>query len=438
MQNRYKDKPVAPVEQKVQMAVDAAHLLSEWLDTITIELVRRGVLEPYSITAQFEEMVIHKLQAIGSKNKLTYGIVSDELDKLGEPVTIVDQYIEENNPTRKRFLTTQSNTSATQDKPSKVAIELQRRPSINTSKADQTIFYIYAFTVITLIGILILYDIFSPVTNTRIIGMGTYKARNFPLNIVIPLSLIFIGVEFYSGLNGTTFVNPEHYQVYRYLFSNSLIIYSVTRIILGSEVFLTIPRDTYNYSLQWSPILIFTITVQLTIFIRDHAPSLVPIPKPQVSLIRFLTPAYLLTGLAFIFVFIAYLIIFQDYPNYTNSLDSTTVRQSYWAFFIALALGLISIAIDTERKYKISYRRLIFVLFIPYAFLIRFVEPRDGFIMQYGPPEYNPLFPVIFFIWIALYIILILNIFENRITTELKNWRQKYQSELNKYKNYQK
>lgn len=103
-QEQYNNSSTGNLEKKIPLAADAAHLLADYLDAITIEFVRKGVIEPYTRTSEIEEIILHELEVKGSSTKMTYDFVKQHLESWGTPQQVVTRQIEKHDLLVKHFL----------------------------------------------------------------------------------------------------------------------------------------------------------------------------------------------------------------------------------------------------------------------------------------------------------------------------------------------
>lgn len=368
LQDLYKDKPVVNgVDEKVHLAADSAHYISEYLNTITIELVREGVLDPYVITSQFEEEIIRRLQEVAADGKITLDVVQAEIDEMGTPDQVVLDYIEENEPVRRPLLVAPVSQGIPKTQIDTTPAQLTRRSANVREGIPKTLVYggFVTLVIFNVIGIIATADgIYGP--SSRINDAFVWYI------MVFVLSTGFVIGEILSGLKEVTVIEPSHYNILRWLYFNSLLALGIMNLIANIEMVL---RSRTATAFRDASILLW-ITLSIVfvaIVVRDFAPAMAPVQPKWKSLVRFLTPSYLIMGLAVVSFGAGYFILTRTSRNVDNW-NYLEVQYAHMFMLVGGLIALISTFFDSRGKYPVSPRKLLFTLFFALAYYARVIN----------------------------------------------------------------
>lgn len=440
MQEKYKDKgKITP--KSIPLAADAAHLLSEYLDSLTIQLVISGLDEPYRITKEYEEMFVQELQKRAGSAKLTYEVVSSMFEQYGTPTQVVKKYIEEHNPKLIEIVPKIKSLSRkrSRSKPRKILLTISfvlifmlTFISLLTSEIDffivallMTIIVITARTLeilkndwaafdlvlarkmyltisIALIFILSFVSIFSFVPN------GT---RIYPEPLITAL-FIFIIAEILTGLFDNPF-QDEHYEILRQS--------SIFFLTLESMIFSWAGFDIGTYEAifdQWGIILLAWSSMMIIVFIKDHTDFLKTTNSNPKPLARFILPSYLAFGISLVLGSISLLLdANRNYPN----------EGEFTLFMFAFFFAALSLVLEIRKKYPLSLKKFGYTLFLFFMLPIYFFSYQEerhyefGFDLEFMANTESIILSLS--LWVITVVFLIPILFRSQIKEQLQAFR---------------
>jgi len=215
LQKKYKNKGRIQLKS-VPLAEDAAHLLADYLDSLSIELVRQGVAEPYRIARDYEEILVQELQQRGTTSKLTYEVIQEVLDSYGSPADVVEQYIQDNQPQRFKYIQTKVPTEEVQEE-DEVEDQFQSEPKTGFLRFGQVLIYAVFIGTISLL-------------------FQSLFMNDNQYNLIIAGLLVIVSfIDIITGRIWDTLINPRHYQTAMRIIKLELIIITVSNILLGES-----------------------------------------------------------------------------------------------------------------------------------------------------------------------------------------------------------
>jgi len=325
LQERYRDRSREIKPAHVPLAADAAHLLSDYLDMVCIELMKRGITEPYRITREFEEIFAQELQQLGTKHKLTYDATSRMLERYGTPRSVVEKYITEQQPTTHAYLQEQVVMENTGEK----------------NEVSEDTGHLWK-------GIIALVLIAMILAEAEYIINQSFPSHHIQL-VFLPslptLAIVFVIIELITGLAGDTGISPQHYQnlreTIRFLFSFLVLEHLLLSSSMTPNMILWFRYGNQGMFVIWA--LIYGIGL-----IKDRTNLLQSTGQPK-PVIRFILPSYLLLafsyGLALVFL---------------RAVDTHEIETIYFSTVTSLLLvgSATSMAMDIPRKYPLSYKKI--------------------------------------------------------------------------------
>jgi len=377
LQERYRNKRGEINPETVPLAADSAHLLTEYLDSISVELVRRGVGEPYRITREFEEIFVQELQQLGSKYKLTYDITSKMLEGYGTPRSVVDAYINEHQPKIHQLLAREptQKTRKTMEKPEKAVWQ--------------------GLVWLILAGTIIAQAIMSIMILNRSVYVGEL-IMSYPF-----FCLGFIYLEIISGLMKKTWIEEKYYRILR-----ETIRFLFTFFVLETLWVLTAKQQSWEGYGTW---LIVSWGIVYGIgWLRDHSELLWGSDTKNKPIARFLLPSYILLGIAYVGG-LWYL--------------SNNFYRDVGIAVLFMGLAALSLLMDIRRRYPLSFKKIGYTSLFTLLPLMGFRYFDEVFTVTVG--------------WLVVFGLLVVLLFRAEIKTQLGEYQRQISSDLEGYREQQ-
>ena len=390
LQAKYRDKQ-KELKPSVPLAADSAHLLTEYLDSISVEFVKQGVMEPYRITHEFEEILVGELQQQGSKNKLTYDVTSKVLEKYGSPQQVVVKYIKENKPSLHPILVSPSTDEVS-------------RPTLHKPTTTQD--YVLEFTV----WLVLLYTLVFEIVILLFVVMLDLRWDNYVIETI--LLVPFVLLEIVSGWKGTK-IEKKYYHTIRETIRFMVSSYT----LIGIMWFVNIRRFSWIIPTLLPVGLVYGIGL-----LKDHTDIFMTTTPKEKPIARFILPSYIFLSLSYLLS----LVVLNS-----NNIGHDFYTEFYikrinpgWIIFVII-LVVFALLMDYERKYPFSFKKLGYS-FMFYFFIYFAYSYRVGYQYNYNyvvMTDVNSMFNLIIVFTLMLAIVVPM-LFREEIKTQLEAYRQ--------------
>lgn len=408
-----------PIEHKIPLAADAAHLITEYLNTLNLEFIRLKVATPYQLTQQFEESILEQLERMGTGAKLGIDEVETVLERLKDPRTAAKAYVEDSSPEL-----IEEHNSLT--KPSEKAQKSPRRTISTYSNRRNTIQmggirkYIEG-------GILLAPYIF--------IAAGMLSLNNDMLFSFTAASLVIYCIsELFSGLTGIFYISRKAMIRHRLYMSTVYIIGAVSLIGL-QRLYMDWNRSVDTLDALY--VVAVMVSVVVMVF-RDYFPGMVPLAPSFAYSLKYLSKPYLFMAGAFVMIWSAFVtlgeavynhdvvIIFPSLVERRYVLDVDVFSWVLTFLFIAQLFMLVSVA-NYSKRMTLNSPRYQIISFLPTYLMI--------FLMVAISNLYRPSPGMIALTLVSLLIDLgklqlLYRKYREEITAKLDAWQQAYERAL--------
>lgn len=328
-EKKTKDKNL--IDDRIGIAADSSKVLVDYLDAVAFEFASAGIKDAYSIVAELENTILQNLKALGKQTKLVTIDVRRQIEAIGSPHKILQDYLEIN--------------EIEIEESSRLLSVASKSRNLASGKRGLKAGLIQ---IVEWIFLLLppFYIAFSFVFYGSAYDYATMLYWG---------TIIFIIGEITSGIAGKPLENAKIEIISRKIVKNLVFLHLVltfTVAAVASMDFLLFRDLSPSYLNMFYYTVGSLILVEGVIFIRDHNVALSPLEPDLKPIGQIVTPAHFLISF---FVAGTFFVLAADL-DYLSSFIIWT-----WVFSIGM---LFAIALGTNARFNLSFR-VITLSYIP-------------------------------------------------------------------------